>query len=331
MTSPTADKLVFETGVPGARSIADRWIYKFAGRVVRTMARLSSATLLSLWKRGRQNWPGKAITSCIEVLQTTPGNVPVVWLAPGHSSNGVIVQLHGGAYVSGPMARQWNWMAEVHKRTSAAMAMLLYRMPPDHPYPAALDDAVNAILDMQKSGHLVAGKWILCGDSSGGGLALAVVSRLIEMHCAPPAGLLLTAPWVDLAMNSAELDASERSDGFLHRSWLGWAARLYAGGRSLEDPLLSPLFGSFKGFPPVHINIGTRDMLLPDVRRLRDKLLAADVFVHYMEQDGGIHTYPFLLETREAQATVALQVKWIKRTLCRDPLDGATQGVPIIG
>lgn len=315
MTSSVKDKLIFEPGVPLARSMADHWAFKLMGRMVKATTHLPSPLVASMWKRCRQNWPGKSTTSNIEVARRTPAGVPVVWLGPEESSNGVVVGLHGGAYVSGPIASQWNWMAEVQRRTSVGMAMLIYRMPPEDPYPAALEDAVNAIIAMQDGGHVVPGKWILCGDSAGGGLAIAVVSKLIEARRALPAGLVLTAPWVDLAMQNPELAVSERADGYLDRSWLSWAARLYAGGRSLEDPLLSPLFGCFRGFPPAHINVGTRDLFLPDVRRLKEKLLEANVFVHYIEQEGGIHTYPLVVRTPEAQATIASQVQWIRKTL----------------
>jgi acetyl esterase/lipase len=315
MTQIIKSKLVFEPGVSIARSMADRWGFKLLGRMVKATVHLPSPLVASVWKRSRQNWPGKAITSNLEVVRTMQGNVPVVWLAPKQCSNGAVVELHGGAYVGGPIAPQWNWMTEVQKRTSVAMAMVIYRMPPEDPYPAAPEDVMNAIIAMQDSGQIAPGKWILSGDSAGGGLAVAVVSKLIEARRALPAGLLLTAPWVDLAMKNPQLEASEQADGYLHRSWLGWAARLYADGRCLEDPSLSPLFGSFQGFPSTHINVGTRDLLLPDVRRLVQKLLEANVSVHYIEQEGGIHTYPLVLKTPEARATVASQVQWIEKTL----------------
>ncbi len=313
------DNLVIDTGVPVARSMADHWAFKLFGWMVRASARLPSSFLASRWKRSRQNWPGKAVTSIVEVTRTTPANVPVVWLAPKQHVNGVVVQLHGGAYVSGPVAQQWKWMIEVQKRVPVAMAMLIYRMPPDDPYPVALEDAVNAIIAMQEDADLEAGKWILFGDSAGGGLALSVVSKLIEAGRPLPAGLLLTAPWVDIAMKNPQLEASEKDDGFLHRSWLGVAARLYAGAHSLEDPLLSPLFGCFQGFPSTHINVGTRDLFLPDVRRLKQKLVEAHVLVHYLEQEGGIHTYPLQLKSPEAQATIASQAEWIRKTLVPEP------------
>ena len=145
---------------------------------------------------------------------------------------------------------------------------------------------------MCASGELTDGRWTLAGDSAGGGLALATVRTLRANGCPLPAGLLLTAPCVDLAMTNPDLDASEPTDPFLRRGWLLWAGRLYAAGTPLEDPALSPINGSFAGFPPVHLNVGTRDLFLPDVRRLRDALQRAGVPVGYVEQQGALHTYP---------------------------------------
>jgi monoterpene epsilon-lactone hydrolase len=112
-------------------------------------------------------------------------------------------------------------------------------------------------------------------------------------------------------MANPQLLASEHADGFLNRSWLAKAATLYANGCRLEDPRLSPLSGSFEGFPAVHMNVGTRDMLLPDIRRVVEKLSEANVLVHYIEPPGGIHTYPVLLTTPEAIATSSSQIAWI--------------------
>lgn len=272
---------------------------------------LPSPMAANMFKRSRQNFPGKAVTSKIDVTQSAPVGVPVVWLEPKQSTNGVVLCLHGGGYISGPVSAEWDYLAELQKRSSIATAAVIYRMPPDDPFPAALDDAVNAISAMQDSGELRPGKWILSGSSAGGGLALAVVAKLLEARRDPPAGLLLNAPWVDLAMNNPEIEASERADPLLDRTWLGWTARLYAGDRPLEDPFLSPIFGDFGGFPATHLNVGTRDMFLPDVRRLKQKLLDAGGSVHYIEQEGGMHTYPLVPGLPEAQATIALQVKWV--------------------
>jgi len=307
---------VQEVGVSIERSLADHWAYRLLGRVIRIIVcRLPSPWVASLFKRARLNRPGEAVSSATEVIHATAGHVPVVWLSPGQQHNGVLVKLHGGAYVSGPIGNEWTFLDNLQKRCSMAAAMVIYRMPPEHPFPAALEDALIAIIAMQKSGGLREGEWILSGDSAGGGLALAVVSRMIALGRALPAGLVLTAPWVDIAMNNPAIEASERADGLLSRAWLGWAARQYAGDRTLEDPLLSPIFGSFAGFPPVHINIGTRDIFLPDVRQLKQNLLDAGVRVHYIEQEGGTHAYPVAVHTPEAQATIRSQVEWIERMI----------------
>lgn len=109
------------------------------------------------------------------------------------------------------------------RRTGFAAAAVIYRMPPDHPYPAALDDVTEAIAELSAAGDLPRGHWILAGDSAGGGLAIAALRRLVARGQGAPAGLVLSSPWVDLALNRPEIDAAERSDKLLHRSWVCWA------------------------------------------------------------------------------------------------------------
>jgi acetyl esterase/lipase len=188
-------------------------------------------------------------------------------------------------------------------------------MPPRHPQPAALQDVVSAVTAMHASGELPSGRWVLAGDSAGGGLALAAAQALRDSGGPLPAGLVLTAPWVDLEMANPELDASDPTDPILSRSLLGWSARLYANGLALDDVRLSPINGSMSGLPPVHLNVGTRDLLRPDVRRLRNALQEAGVPVTWIEQEGGIHTYPQQVDTPEAQWTIQSQVAWLGRML----------------
>jgi len=223
--------------------------------------------------------------------------------------------LHGGAYTAGPNRGQWAWLAEMQRRTGFAAAMVLYGMPPRHPFPAALDDALAAVHDLCATGTLTDGRWVLGGDSAGGGLVLAVAHALRDAGHALPAGLVLTAPWVDLAMEHPDTwrDLSPAFEA--GRSILRWAAELYADGVPLDDPRLSPLNGSMHGLPPVHVNVGTGDPFLGDVRRLRGALEAAGVAVDSVEQDGASHTYPQQIITPEAEWTMRAQARWIRDRL----------------
>ena len=197
-----------------------------------------------------------------------------------------MVFLHGGGYFAGPDRGHWAWLTEVQRRTGSAGAMVLYRMPPRHPFPTALDDALAAIRSLLADGRITDGRWILGGDSAGGGLALAVAQAIRDAGDPLPAGILLTAPWVDVEMEQPEVLAEQREELVVGRSILRWGAERYAAGVPLDDPRISPINASVHGLPPVHLNVGTEDLFLHDDRRLRTALVAAGVPVTSIEQDG---------------------------------------------
>ena len=312
---PPADPTPTTVGggiVPPGRPLADAPAYKLIGfgfRVLPHLPRpLSNALLLAAQRNPK---PGRKITSRTAVTTATTAQVPVTWLGRERRAAGTIVYLHGGAYIGGPAGAQWTWLNDVATRANLAGAAVLYRMPPRHPQPAALNDALAAITALQQSGDITDGSWFLAGDSAGGGLALAVTQRLRDTGDPLPAGIILTAPWVDLTLTNPELQASETQDAVLSRSWLRWAAQLYSHGLALSDPALSPLNGDLHNLPPVHLNVGTRDLFLPDVRRLHTALSAAGVPVEYIEQEGAPHTYP-QTDSPEARWTIKAQTRWLQ-------------------
>ena len=302
--------------IPSGPSQADNPLFRLASKVTAHLghlpAPLRNRVLLVLQRSTR---PSKKAAGGIPVTKTSPGGVPTTWLAHDQHRRGTVVFLHGGAYTGGPFAGQWKWLAELHRTAGVAAAMVLYRMPPRHPHPAALDDTIRAITALHASGELEEGRWILAGDSAGGGLALAAAQALRDSGGPMPAGLVLTAPWVDLEMATPQIEAAEKADPFLSRSGLWWSARVYADGAALDDPRLSPINASMTGLPPVHLNVGTRDLFLPDVRRLRDALHDARVPVTHIEQEGAVHAYPQQITTPEAQWTIRDQIRWLRNVL----------------
>ncbi len=277
------------------------------------LPRLPDAIADRLIRRGqRSTRPSSRVAAGTPVLEEVAGGVGCTWLAPELRDEGVMVFLHGGSYLGGPVASQWAWLAEVQRRTGLAAAMVLYRMPPDHPFPAALDDALAAIRALHDAGRLVDDRWVLGGDSAGGGLALATAQALRDAGGPLPAGLLLTAPWVDIELENPDVLALERADMVVGRSVLRWAAERYAAGVALDDPRLSPINASMDGLPPVHLNVGTDDLFLADNRRLRTRLEAANVPVTCIEQEGAGHVYPQQITTSEAEWTIRDQVRWIR-------------------
>jgi acetyl esterase/lipase len=263
--------------------------------------------------RMRQERPPRKRRTSVTVTTDSPEGVPVTWLAPERVNNGAVVYLPGGLYVAGPVATQWNWLGEIQRRTSLATALISYRKPPDYPHPAALNDAVTAIRTLHRRGELIDGRWILAGDSAGGHLAIAACQHLRDTHGPLPAGLLLTAPLVDMEMANPDTAEAIKADPTSTDSTFWWGFKLYAGNTPLSDPTLSPINAPVDRLPPVHLNIGTRDFFLYDVRRMRDKLRSAGVDVTYIEQQDAKHTYPLRMHTPEAQWTISDQVHWIQR------------------
>ena len=228
---------------------------------------------------------------------------------PEANRHQLVLHLHGGAYVFAP--------GEI----GAGEAMLLahygktqvlsvdYRMPPDHPFPAALDDAVavyQAIAKTHKPAELA-----VFGTSAGGGLAAAMLQKLLSLHATMPAVLGLGTPWADLTETGDTMFTNEDIDQVLvhYNGILGAAARLYAGEHNLADPLLSPVNGDFSGFPPTILIAGTRDMLLSATVRVHRKLRAAGIDAQLHVFEGMSHGFYLALpdapESRETFSEIA--------------------------
>ena len=150
-----------------------------------------------------------------------------------------------------------------------------YRMPPRHPFPAAIEDVVTVYRHVL--GNRPAKSIALGGTSAGGGLTLAAVQRFLELDLDVPGAIYAGTPWADLTKTSDSLFTNEGLDRVLvtYEGLLRGAAELYANGQDLTNPLISPLYGDFRGFPPAYLVTGTRDMLLSDTVRTHRKLRTA--------------------------------------------------------
>lgn len=186
-----------------------------------------------------------------------------------------ILYLHGGAYVLGSPGTHFGMAARIALASGCEVFVIDYRLAPEHPAPAALDDAVSAWKALTASHGAVA----LAGDSAGGGLALATAVALRDAALVAPRALALISPWVDLTLSGESMQTLAAADPLLSRNWLAWAAAHYANGRNLDDPMLSPLFSPLAGLPPVLIHVGSDEVLLSDTQRLETALRAAGVEV----------------------------------------------------
>ena len=261
---------------------------------------------------GRAPLPGRTLRSGRRVEVRTAGGVRTVWLLPPQHDPGVLVYVHGGSYVTGPVPGQWRWLTTLSTELSMAAVLIDYRLAPEHPHPAALDDVVAVLQSLQAAEVLRPGRWALAGDSVGGALALVAAQTMIAAGSPLPAALLLMAPWVDLTLTNPQIPATEPADPVLSRRFLRQPAAAYAGRTSLSDLRLSPLRSDLAALPPVHIDVGTRDILVHDVRLLRRRLLDADVAVDYVEEPGALHAYPTLGGSPATDRAVTAQAAFLR-------------------
>jgi monoterpene epsilon-lactone hydrolase len=201
-----------------------------------------------------------------------------------------VIYLHGGGYVAGSPRVQGAIPAHIGLASGATVYALDYRLAPEHPFPAALDDARGAYEWLVERGADPA-RVALIGDSAGGGLALATALAARDTGLPSPGALVLISPWVDLTLGGETMDTKAGDDAMLTRAWLADCARLYAGGAPLDDPAASPLFGELTGLPPTLIQVGTREVLLSDAERLAERAAGAGVDVELQRFEGLGHAF----------------------------------------
>lgn len=241
--------------------------------------------------------------------QQRSGREPVLhWISAGPvSQERVILYFHGGAYIAGRPENFLSLIGRLSQMTSLPIAAPAYRLAPEHPAPAAFDDACRAHARLLELGS-APNQIVLGGDSAGGGLALALLARLCEDDLRP-AAVFAISPWVDLGLSSRSISENARCDPFLPSARLQRASELALGDMPSNDPRVSPLFASYEAPPPVQLHVGTTEMLRDDSRRIAAHLRAAGGSVELNEWEDVPHIWPifdgYIPEARECIGSVA--------------------------
>lgn len=232
------------------------------------------------------------------------GGVSSEWVsAPGVNTSRAVLYLHGGGYVIGSLNTHRRLAYDMSAAADARVLVIDYRMGPENPFPAAIDDAVAAYQWLLGQG-IAASNIAISGDSAGGGLTMATLLKLKQDGTAMPACAVPISPWVDLEGVGETMTTLDAVDPMVRKPGLLRMADFYLNGADAKNPLASPMHGDLSGLPPLLIQVGTRETLLDDARRLHRKALADGVRSSLEEAGGMIHVWhlfaPMLSEGRDA-------------------------------
>ncbi len=241
-----------------------------------------------------------------DVTPVTVADRPAEWVAaPGCLSDRAVLYLHGGGYVIGSCDTHRNLAYNLSAASKARVLLLDYRLAPESPFPAAVDDAVNAYCWLLDEGF---GPERLCiaGDSAGGGLTVAALVALRYRGQPMPAAGLCLSPWVDMEGVGASMAAKEDEDPTLNHEALLWFSERYLAGADTRAPLAAPIYADLSGLPPLLIQVGTAEVLLDDSLRLAERARTAGVDVSLDVAHDMMHVWhlfaPVLDEAGEAIA-----------------------------
>jgi epsilon-lactone hydrolase len=215
----------------------------------------------------------------VATRRTVLGGRPALELEPaGASGRGRLLYLHGGGYVIGSPATHAGLVGELARRAGLVATSLDYRLAPEHPFPAAVDDGLAAYRELLAAGTDPR-DLVLAGDSAGGGLVLATLLAARDAGLPQPAAAVLFSPWADLTVSGASMRTKEEADPIFMADDVRAYADLYAGAADRAQPLASPVFAELTGLPPLLVQAGSNEVLLDDAVRLAGRAGADDVEV----------------------------------------------------
>jgi monoterpene epsilon-lactone hydrolase len=261
-------------------------------------------------------------------LQHLPGQppLPIDQISAGPVQAGwALLYFHGGGYVAGSPATHAALLGRLSQLTGLQVMAPVYRLAPEHPAPAAFEDAIAAHAALLKKGF-AADRIILGGDSAGGGLALALLADLCA-RAAAPAAVVVFSPWTDLAMTGESLQRNAKRDPLLPMArieeLIGYVTGGAAAGMGLRDPRISPLYAVFSNPPPALIQVGSTEILLDDSRRMAAHLRAAGGDVTLSEWPDMPHVWQifdgYIPQARAALEEVAGFLETITSLAARGP------------
>lgn len=256
---------------------------------------------------------GPAVAEDIKAEQVSVAGVPAQVLTPPDAdAHRALLFLHGGGYVYGSLASHGGMAAEVARYAKCKALQLQYRLAPEHPFPAAIEDACAAYEALLLEGHRPE-HVAFVGDSAGGGLVVAALVALKTRGAELPGAAVCISPWVDLEATGESYSERQALDPMIDRELVDFLAGLYLNGRDPKTPLASPIHADLGGLPPLLIQVGEREVLYSEAARLCEKARASGVEATFEEWPRMFHVwhlyFPVLAAGREAIARAGAFVR----------------------
>lgn len=235
------------------------------------------------------------------------------WLTPKECPDDkLLLYLHGGAYVMGNCATHRQLVSYLAKYSGIKTLLPEYRLAPEHPFPAALEDAVGLYRSLLADGY-AANDIVIAGDSAGGGLTMATLLSLRDAGDPLPAAACLLSPWLDLASTGDSMTTRAKDDPWFQPKDMPIVAAYYCADDELRNPLVSPVYGDLSGLPPLYIQVGEDEILLSDSTRAAEKVLACGGKVDIEIWPGMWHVFQAFLmqvpESKEAAKKIGAYVR----------------------
>lgn len=254
----------------------------------------------------------------VAIAPVTLGHLKAERFTPsGAPTDSSALYLHGGGYCIGSLNTHRTFVAHLAKSAGIRFVSVDYRLAPENPFPAAVDDAISAYRALTRGGAFP-NRIVVGGDSAGGGLTLAALAALRDAGDPLPAAAFTLSPWTDLANTGASVDSRASADPLLEPWELYAFADRYLDGSDPRNSLASPLYGDFRGFPPLLIHVGDAEILLDDSARLAQRARNAGVNVTFKHEPEMVHVWhffgPLIPEGAEAIAEVG---EWIQQQLAK--------------
>lgn len=235
----------------------------------------------------------------VDIVARESGGRAVYILSPkSGASSSLVLFLHGGSYVVNATRPHWRFLVHLVEKSGCTIVAPDYPLAPEHCYSDAYKMLIGLYQELLRSSPRP--NVALMGDSAGGGLALGFAEMIRDEKMLQPKAVILLSPWLDVTMSNPHLEEIDHEDPFLNINALIRAGASWARGTNPRKPLISPIYGDLGGLPPMHLFIGTKDVLAADCRRFRGLCMAAKARLAYYEFENMVHDW-MLLEFKEAK------------------------------